>query len=440
MTFLFRCGQRRHVVSILIALAATSVIAGCATSASDDGGDAWVGTITTEGDVTTVVNESGSVWGGRASLVEEASIGVDAGEDPYMFGQVTSVWATGDEIYVVDEDVPAVRVYDRSGTWLRDIGGPGQGPGEYQRPYRVARRADGTIFVSERGGVMRILVYDASGEYLDTWTWTASVFLIRQQMVVTHDGTPYLEAIELERGVPTEEESRYGMQAGGPEGKVGAFREFPRLDVPDPSLTYMDGRMVTLLPFAPVTRRTMLPSGALVYGVGTEYRITIESIDGAKTIVERRYEPVAILPEERAAHEHFLTARIRSSDPGWTWSGRPIPEHKPAFEAIYPARDDRLLLSRKGTGLRIGDPDCAEDPTPDDFLAAQRENRTLSVCWRDPLIWDVFGPDGRYLGELEVPDVPVVADPFLDGDTLVLAVEDEAGIIRVKRYRVELPE
>ncbi len=31
----------------------------------------WVGTITTEGNVTTVINESGSVWGGTATLVEE---------------------------------------------------------------------------------------------------------------------------------------------------------------------------------------------------------------------------------------------------------------------------------------------------------------------------------------------------------------------------------
>ena len=36
----------------------------------------WVGTITTEGNVTTVINEAGSVWGGAATLVEEASIGV----------------------------------------------------------------------------------------------------------------------------------------------------------------------------------------------------------------------------------------------------------------------------------------------------------------------------------------------------------------------------
>ena len=62
----------------------------------------WVGTITTEGNVTTVVNESGSVWGGTATLVEDLSIGVDEGEEPYMFGSVVSVWGTGEQIYVVD--------------------------------------------------------------------------------------------------------------------------------------------------------------------------------------------------------------------------------------------------------------------------------------------------------------------------------------------------
>jgi hypothetical protein len=66
-------------------LLATTVLvaAACApgTPVADSDGT-WVGAITTEGDVTTVINESGSVWGGSALLVEEASIGVDAGEDP----------------------------------------------------------------------------------------------------------------------------------------------------------------------------------------------------------------------------------------------------------------------------------------------------------------------------------------------------------------------
>ncbi len=37
---------------------------------SPAGGDAWDGRITTECNVTTIVNESGSVWEGEARLVE----------------------------------------------------------------------------------------------------------------------------------------------------------------------------------------------------------------------------------------------------------------------------------------------------------------------------------------------------------------------------------
>ncbi len=48
---------------------------------SPDTNDSWVGTVTTEGNVTTVINESGSLWGGTATLVEEASIGVESGGD-----------------------------------------------------------------------------------------------------------------------------------------------------------------------------------------------------------------------------------------------------------------------------------------------------------------------------------------------------------------------
>ncbi len=82
---------------ILLAILVLAVA--CSPEAPEPNADGtWVGTITTEGDVTTVVNESGSVWGGTATLVEEASIGVDAGADEYMLGQVMGLYATDDEI------------------------------------------------------------------------------------------------------------------------------------------------------------------------------------------------------------------------------------------------------------------------------------------------------------------------------------------------------
>ena len=75
------------VTRAILMLALLAAGCGAPDSAPDTTG-AWVGTITTEGNVTTVINESGSVWGGTATLVEEASIGVEIGEDPYMFGRV----------------------------------------------------------------------------------------------------------------------------------------------------------------------------------------------------------------------------------------------------------------------------------------------------------------------------------------------------------------
>ena len=74
----------------------------CTPGPFDPADGPWQGKITTEGNVTTVVNESGSVWDGMERLVEEASIGVDVGADEYMFGRVAGVWVTDDRVLVLD--------------------------------------------------------------------------------------------------------------------------------------------------------------------------------------------------------------------------------------------------------------------------------------------------------------------------------------------------
>ena len=99
-------------------LALCLVAAGCASEVAVERDGDWQGTITTEGNVTTVVNESGSVWGGMARLVEEASIGVASGPEEYMLVQVSALYATDTEIYVLDSGASRVRVYDLTGKHL----------------------------------------------------------------------------------------------------------------------------------------------------------------------------------------------------------------------------------------------------------------------------------------------------------------------------------
>lgn len=85
----------------------------------------WQASYETLGDTLVVRTLSGSVWGDTARLVPEVSIGMFDGPEEYVFGQIHSL-AMGQDgtIYVVDRQVPALRVYNwtvptRSSFWTR---------------------------------------------------------------------------------------------------------------------------------------------------------------------------------------------------------------------------------------------------------------------------------------------------------------------------------
>jgi len=63
------------------------------------------------------------------------------------------------------------------------------------------------------------------------------------------------------------------------------------------------------------------------------------------------------------------------------------------------------------------------------------------VCWRDVRGFDVFEEEsGRFLGRVDVPEeIRWWPRPYIRDDVVVATVEDEAGTITVKRYRLVLP-
>lgn len=406
-------------------------------------GDEWEVERSTEGNVTTVRTVSGSRWGGVATLEEELSIGIEAGEDPYMFGRVPGIWATEDRIYVVDYSVPAVRMFDHEGEHLGDVGGPGQGPGEYMRPYSIAVGLDGTVWLTDAQRRNTVIAYSVDGEYLDMWSFQSTISG-PPRLVVTHDGIPYMEAMDYEgelRPPIDQDKLRRGVMPMGP-GTGDEMLPYPEVDYERPTLSYQgpNGERDRSIPFVPGPAQAFAPSGAFVYGVGTEYRFHIEYPDGSRTVVERYWDPVPVDPDEYESYEAYTTASIRSYHPGWSWNGPAMPEHKPAFTAFYPGKSGRILVVRRGPGERRDPGECTENPTPQDFVDA-RENRGESVvgCWEATYIWDVFDVEGDYLGELQRPDVDFSGIPFLDGDRMVAAIVDDLGVIRVKKYRIVPP-
>jgi hypothetical protein len=57
--------------------------------------------------------------------------------------------------------------------------------------------------------------------------------------------------------------------------------------------------------------------------------------------------------------------------------------------------------------------------------------------WKEPIAFDAYEPDGRFLGTVAAPE-GVLLDPLpvFRGDTIWTAYEDEEGVKYVKRYQI----
>ena len=73
----------------------------------------------------------------------------------------------------------------------------------------------------------------------------------------------------------------------------------------------------------------------------------------------------------------------------------------------------------------------AADPEAEDRLPTIRD-------WREPIVFDVFEPDGRYLGQVSAPPgFRTQPLPSIRGNTVWAAVSDRGGVPDVVRFEIE---
>lgn len=104
----------------------------------------------------------------RLAEAPTVSIGVDAGEEPYMFYWVRgALQLPNGSIVVSDGGAHEVRLFDREGGFVRAAGGEGQGPGEFGTPVTMdlfGPTPAAQILVSDAING-RINVFDAEARY-----------------------------------------------------------------------------------------------------------------------------------------------------------------------------------------------------------------------------------------------------------------------------------
>lgn len=419
----------------VIVVAAIIVAGGCGAPPADDVADSgWTGSITTEGNVTTVSNDTGSIWGGEAQLVEELSIGVDVGADEYMFGWIRNIYVADEHIYVTDSQEPAVRVYDTDGQFIRNIGsGPGRGPGEYESPTLVNGTSDGTTFVYD-AAVRRLTAYDPGGELVDSWT-VDHESCCAWRMAVSPDAKLWMPVEQPAFESPTGK-TRYGAQAFTvTDGPVGAIRWRPELDYPRLTID-VQGRPWDI-PYSPAYAWTLSADGGVTVGTSDRYRFEMHRIDGSVLVVERPHDLVPVDPEEAEWRRRWTIQNIRYSRAPEFDASMDIPDHKPAFIGFAPDAYGGTWVWRTGPSRHL-DGNCEDNPFTTD-PATSRDNS----CWVSDRFFDVFGPDGRYLGWVKSPEGLRRWNAQLNlypmGDILYAIIETAEGVPTVKRYRILPP-
>ena len=95
-----------------------------------------------KGDVTIIHNpkKPAKITGAPSDLIleEDLRIGIESGDEDYMFAELRSVQVDEEEdIIVLDWKYNVIKIYDKNGKHIRTFGEHGQGPGEIQMPIRM---------------------------------------------------------------------------------------------------------------------------------------------------------------------------------------------------------------------------------------------------------------------------------------------------------------
>ena len=417
-------------VLALVALLAGTLAAFAACADSDaSAASAWEASVDTIADTVVVRTTSGSVWGDTMVLVPEVEIGVLEGAPELIFGNIASfgVDARG-RMWLMDRHVPELRVFEPDGAYAMTVGRPGEGPGEFKGPDGgLAILSDGRVLVRDPANA-RIQVFSPAGEALETWqirgNFNTSNPLWKDR--VDNVYTQILVDPEADLG-----DWQIGLVQYRPDGTTGDTLVVPESDWEAP---FVEGRAEgntsrNRIPFSPRESQFLHPDGYFVFGVSEDYRFSV--LRGADSgelpvRVERAWEPVPVAGGEASEARERITRNMRRSFPGWRWNGPDIPETKAAYRELFPGEDGRIWVLVSVPSVEVEDP--LHDPA---------DPNSVPDTWEEPAAFDVFEPDGRFLGHVKAPPgFGVSPHPRFEGEHVWAVARGDFDVQRFVRYRM----
>jgi hypothetical protein len=326
-------------------------------------------------------------------------------------------------VYVADRQANTISVFDSLGRRVRVFGRRGQGPGEFGLITGIAWGPGGALWVADPRNA-RYSLFDTAGRFLSTYSRSALGYAFEWDG--SFDERGHLFEPSRSRGVTAYVEYRIDSTAATASAddevgyRPGTLVPVDTFELPPSTLgtyriEFARGSMIIGVPYAPRLVWRFDGRHGVWIANSDSYRLVNRSLDGDTVrIVERDLAPVSLTDAERAVAESSVTS-VGSGDADLgPRKGSPadlsrIPAVKPAFETFVV--DDRgyLWVARTAdAGRRLG----------------------------QPTVFDIFDPEGRFLGSLDLPIATTNPTPLIRSERAVGVAIDSLGVATILVYRL----
>lgn len=330
----------------------------------------------------TIVRELVAVW--------------KTGEPLFEIGEINELTVAPDgRVYVWDWQTQALWQLSANGRQVKKIGRKGAGPGEYGQLSGLAVRRDGKLVVWD-GGNARLNVYGPDGRSSATWRLLSGNSFSLSALTATLDNRVLMKTSVRRPNEKIHTDAVVHFDASGVPRDTVLVPQLPG-DAPLIAIGGSEkGRTTgTLdLPYGTYTRFAPSPLGHLVFGPGRPY-VVHTMFNGRPIRIQRQFTPIPVSREERALLRRSNESMMRNTQPGWIWTGRDVPDSKPAYRGFLIGVDGRIWVELYAESEKYEyDPPGASpnNPLPRVVRFRAKEKR-----------WDVFEPDGRFVARVAAP-------------------------------------
>ncbi len=309
-------------------------------------------------------------------LKQDLVIGIQEKGTDYQFEVISDIKTDDDgNIYIVDEQAHCIKLFDKKGNYLKDIGRKGQGPGEFVAPTEMVVLED-KIAVYSLG---RISYFTLDGNFIDH----RKVMFGR---IVCFDSEGNIIA----------------QQAGRPGNDMKLFlRKFN----PEGQILYTVASIAVGSPPSPDKKENAFPK-TLLYTVRKDNSVVWTERDKYELNVVDKSGKIYLKIKKDFNPIEFTD------------------EHKKSFLEYTDGTEDQYRFPKYLPPVRYL---CGDDKNNIFVCTYEREGA-------DKYVYDVFDEKGRYVEKLTIRGLPMF---FKDG-YMYCRGEDENNFHQVIRYSIEI--